>query len=168
MSLQEELKQSLQGKAPSAHVYQNLSLDSQRGKGRKADLLVLHKTGIYLVLCREYTGFVYGKKTAKYWVQRDEEGKGDYFPNPVLEAEQAVAALEKKCRGISAYIHPVVVHGDNDRIVDMDVSSDDLTFCSKDFFLATFMLREFEKELIDPATRDTFIKQFTMLQMLSK
>lgn len=168
MSIQEELIAGLQEKAPSAKVYQNISLDSKRGKGRKADLLVLHKTGVYPIFIREYEGMLYAEEDSRYWILRTNAGEGDYFENPIAEAAKAAESLALKCRSAAEFIQPIVIYGEATKIVELKRTKDQIMFCGKDYFLATMMCKEYEEELIDPAMRDILVKQFTMLQMLSK
>lgn len=168
MTLQEELIAGLREKAPGAKIYRDINLNSLRGKGTKADLLVLHKSGVYPVFIREYEGMIYGQEDSRYWILRNREGEGDYFPNPLTEAEKAAASLAQKCRSASPFIKPVVIYGEETKIVELTRTGEDVLFCGKDYFLATMMCKEYEEEEVDPAMRDTLIKQFTMLQMLSK
>ena len=169
MSVPEYMLTALSEKAPSARVFSNITLDGKRGKGLKADLLIVHKTGIYPVYYCDKEGYVYGAESAKCWILRSNEGEGDYFTNPLITARQATEALLSKCRGIEPrFVKPIVLYSDNTNIVDVSIKGTDIAFCGEEYFLAQFLLKEYEDEVVDAPTRDTIIKQFTMLQLFSK
>ena len=167
MGLKEHIEVGLTAKCPSARVYRDIYLDSKRGKGAKADFLILHKTGLYLVLTLNHACMVYGDEKADRWVLKYQDGQTEYFENPVRTALDNAALLDRKCRGMGQYVKPVILFCDEAHIVEMKVESN-VAVETADLFLSNMMVQEYAKDIIPPATRDQLAKQLQLLEMLSK
>lgn len=167
MAMKERLEVGLKAKCPTAQVFRDIYLDSKRGKGAKADFLILHKTGIYMVLTLNYDCMIYGNEGANQWLLKYDDGETDYFPSPTQQLHENVELLNKKCRGIGPYVKPVIVFSEESRIVELKLTSN-VQACGEALFLAGMLSKEYEQEIIPASTRDQFAKQLKMLELLSK
>lgn len=166
MKLKDQILDGLTAKVPDARVFENIRLDSRRG-GETADLILLHRTGVYVLLLLDLDGMLYGSESTGQWKLKEQDGSVQYLPDPIQKAQQHCSLLSKKARGIGDFLIPAVVYGNNTWVVDSQVSSP-VTFSGPEYFLSELLLREQGSDFISAKQRDVFAKQLAMLQMLSR
>lgn len=167
MTLAEEVKSGIAQTVPDARVFTDIQLDSRRGEdGERANLVVLHRSGVYLIDLLDLSGMLYGSSATGQWKLKQNDGSETYITDPVQRCLQQEQFLSRKARGIGPYLRPVILYGDDTWIVDCTVDPS-VSFSGVSLFLSELMLRSHDKEVIPAAQRDIFAKQLTMLQMLS-
>lgn len=167
MSLKTDLKNGLKEKCPTARYFQDLYLDSTRGKDAKADCLIVHRTGVYMLYLMNYDCMIYANEKANRWLMKYEDGESEYFKSPIEILQKNISLLNKKCRGMGEHVIPVIICSEDTRIVEMKLESD-VPVVGLELFLSTMKLKEYEKEIIPAKQRDLWCKQLQMLEMLSK
>lgn len=167
MRLKEKLLSGISGKVPDARVFEQIRLDSKRENGERADIILLHRTGVYVILLLDLDGMLYGSESTGQWKLKHEDGSVEYLSDPVARAKKHCDLLSRKARGIGDYLRPVILYGDNTWVVDSQVSSP-VTFSGPDYFLSELLLHQGDADVVPAPKRDAFAKQLTMLQMLSK
>ena len=167
MTLQETLETKLEAFGPELSVFTNLYLDAHRERGEQADMVLLHKTGIYLLELVDVDGMIYGSESTGQWTLRRPDGTATYLEDPVRKSFVHADLLSKKCKGMGPYLIPYVIWGEHAQIVDLQVKSD-ITLCGPELFLSKLRLQEFANTVIPAKTRDGFAMQLKMLQMMSK
>ncbi|MDD5886361.1 MAG: nuclease-related domain-containing protein [Oscillospiraceae bacterium] len=167
MDVKTALQSGLRKKIPDARVFADLQLDARRNGGERADLCILHRSGVYLVLIEDLDGMLYGSEQTGQWKLKKPDGTVSYLEDPVRKSLRHEELLEKKVRGIGSFLHPVIVYGENTWVVEKQISSPVL-FSGSDYFLSHLMLAAQQEEVLSAAQRDIFAKQLTMLQMLSR
>lgn len=166
MNVKDQLLDGLSKKVPDARIFENIRLDSRRG-GESADLILLHRTGVYVLLLLDLDGMLYGSESTGQWSLKSKEGSVQYLPDPIQKSRKHCDLLSKKARGIGDYLIPAVIYGENTWVVDSQVSSP-VTFSGPEYFLSKLLLREQGEDFVSARQRDVFAKQLTMLQMLSR
>ncbi len=168
MTLVETVKQRFHDDYPMIQLFSNLQLDSKRGEGgERADLVALTSSGVYLFLCLDEAGMLYGSDQTGQWKIKHEDGSTVFLKDPVKRNRLHAELLAKKARGIGDSVIPVILYGDQTWIVDVHVQPE-VRFSGVDLFFSEFALAQQKPDLIPPAQRDVFAKQLKMLQMLSK
>ncbi|WEG16642.1 nuclease-related domain-containing protein [Alkalihalophilus pseudofirmus] len=78
----------------SYKLLSNLYIPRKNGTTTEIDLMMIHKTGIYVVESKNYSGWIYGHENQKYWVQTLESKKKNRFYNPIWQNEIHIKALK--------------------------------------------------------------------------
>lgn len=167
MNVKDQLLDGLSKKVPDARVFEKIRLDSRRGDGETADLILLHRTGVYALLLLDFDGMLYGSEATGQWKLKKQDGSVQYIPDPIQKAQKHCDLLARKARGIGDFLVPAIIYSDDTWVVDSQVSSP-ITFSGTEYFLSEILLREQDKDFISAKQRDVFAKQLTMLQMLSR
>lgn len=167
MELLEYLVNGLKDECPDARFFQNIWLDSKRGKGAKADLIVLHASGLYLIELEHQPGRVYGNGKRMNWVLRKDDGTTAFFPNPVVRVKKSAELLARKCNGTGDYIQPVVIFSE-ESLLSQVPKDGDVRICNADDFPIILHMQKGGRARVPAELRDTFAKQLKMLELLSK
>lgn len=167
MRLKEQLLSGISEKVPDARIFEQIRLDSRRENGERADIILLHRTGVYVILLLDLDGMLYGSESTGQWKLKQEDGSVEYLSDPVAKAKKHCDLLSRKARGIGDYLRPVILYGDKTWVVDNQLSSP-VTFSGPDYFLSELLLHQGDADVVPAPKRDAFAKQLTMLQMLSK
>lgn len=98
------------------------------GKEKKTeiDIILLHKSGVYVIESKNYSGSVYGKEEEKTWTQYFyKNGKSYTFFNPIFQNNSHINAL-KYILPSSVPIYSVIVFSDRCEIKGIKVESNDV------------------------------------------
>ena len=67
----------------------NLYIPKENGETTELDVVLLHESGIYVFESKNYSGWIFGTESQKYWTQTLPVGKGrsqkNKFFNPILQ-----------------------------------------------------------------------------------
>lgn len=63
------------------------------GRYSEIDVLLLHKSGIYVFESKNLSGSIYGDENHHKWQRYKPNGKTDYIPNPILQNDKHIEAL---------------------------------------------------------------------------
>lgn len=66
-----------------------------RGETSEIDVLMLHEKGIYVFESKNYSGWIFGSDTQRYWTQMLPNKQKDRFYNPVLQNKTHINALSQ-------------------------------------------------------------------------
>ena len=75
MDVKTALQSGLRKKIPDARVFADLQLDARRNGGERADLCILHRSGVYLVLIEDLDGMLYGSEQTGQWKLKKPDGR---------------------------------------------------------------------------------------------
>ncbi|MED1601722.1 nuclease-related domain-containing protein [Alkalihalophilus marmarensis] len=78
----------------SYKLLSNLYIPRKNGTTTEIDLMMIHKTGIYVVESKNYSGWIYGHENQQYWTQTLENKKKNRFYNPIWQNEIHINALK--------------------------------------------------------------------------
>jgi len=88
-------------------IYKNLKRVSQKreflfnvylpkdGKTTEIDVLLLHKTGIYVFESKNYSGWIFGSEQSPNWTQTLKGGRKNKFYNPIMQNRTHIKALQE-------------------------------------------------------------------------
>ena len=67
----------------------NLYIPKDNGETTELDVVLLHESGIYVFESKNYSGWIFGTETQKYWTQTLPAGRGrslkNKFFNPIMQ-----------------------------------------------------------------------------------
>ena len=163
----ESMARLIAERSDRAFVFENIALGSGKPGGERADFIVLHPSGLYLLLTQEWNGIVSGNEAAEHWVIRTADGTVAYMDDPAGKCRRQAELLSKKCKGISNYLKMVIVHGNESHIAEMNTWEDLQVLSLAEFLEQVSVWDELPVTVPGPA-RDSLKKQLTMLQIFSK
>lgn len=167
MNLKEQVLSGISKKVPDARIFERIRLDSNRENGEIADIILLHRTGVYVILLLDLDGMLYGSEATGQWKLKYKNGSEEYLSDPIQKAKLHCELLSRKARGIGDYLIPVILYGEDTWVVDSQLSSQ-INFSGPDYFISEIKLRERNDDFVSAPNRDMFRKQLMMLQMLSQ
>ena len=93
----------------------DLYIPKPDGGYAQIDVLMIHETGIYVIECKNYTGWIFGSENNLYWYQTLYSGKSgvrkEPFYNPILQNKSHINALSDYLNFQKEYINSCIVFG---------------------------------------------------------
>jgi len=74
----------------------NCYLPAQKGKTSEVDVIMLYKSGIYVIESKNYSGWIFGNESDKTWTQTLNAGKKvhkEHFYNPIMQNQTHIKWL---------------------------------------------------------------------------
>ena len=105
--------------AAGGKVIRDCYLRWDNGTTTQVDDILIFRSGIYVIECKDYSGWIFGNGEHEYWTQTLPYGyRGDYvktnFYNPVKQNRTHIKCIRQKLQNdTSIPIHSIVVFGDN-------------------------------------------------------
>lgn len=76
----------------------NCYLPAQKGKTSEVDVIMIYKSGIYVVESKNYSGWIFGNENDKTWTQTLNAGKRvhkEHFYNPIMQNQTHIKWLRE-------------------------------------------------------------------------
>ena len=93
----------------------DLYIPKPDGGYAQIDVLMIHETGIYVIECKNYTGWIFGSENNLYWYQTLYSGKSgvhkESFYNPILQNKSHINAVSDYLNFHKEYINSCIVFG---------------------------------------------------------
>ena len=113
------------------YILKNVYLTKEDGDTTEIDVILIHETGIYVIESKNYSGWVFGNETDKYWTQSLYGGVDgtvkNRFYNPVLQNRNHVKNLKNHLgtdyKDIPYY--SITVFGEKTDLKKITIKSDD-------------------------------------------
>ncbi len=77
------------------NVLTNIYLDNKNTESTEIDVLAISNKGIYVFEMKNYSGYIYGSESVKYWTQVFNKWSKNKFFNPLRQNYAHVKAVEK-------------------------------------------------------------------------
>ena len=100
-------------------IIRNCYLHWKNGSTTQIDDILIFRSGIYVIECKDYSGWIFGNGNNENWTQTLPYGyDGDYtknsFYNPIKQNQNHIRCIRQKLRSTSMIpIHNIVVFGNN-------------------------------------------------------
>ena len=94
------------------HIIRNVYVPLSDGKTAEIDLVIVHTTGIYVVECKNYSGWIFGSENNKMWTQTYANGQKYQFFNPMTQNKYHINALSKYLEVPDEYFVSYIVFGE--------------------------------------------------------
>lgn len=76
----------------------NLYVPKDDGETTELDIVLLHESGVYVLESKNYSGWIFGTESAKYWTQTLPNGRGrsqkERFFNPIMQNKGHIKWLQ--------------------------------------------------------------------------
>lgn len=73
----------------------NIYLPTENDETTEIDLVFLHRTGIYVIESKNYSGYIYGNEKNKNWLQILNKTTKNYFFNPIWQNKKHIKYLNE-------------------------------------------------------------------------
>ena len=120
-------------------LLRNVYLPAAQGKTTEIDLLYVTRKGIFVLECKNYSGWIYGRSGDRWWLQSLYRGKGllgrtrlekHSFYNPVLQNQGHMKAL-RQVVGEKVPLYSVIVFSDRCRLKKVRVRRREAVVCQQ-------------------------------------
>ncbi len=105
----------------------NCYIPKDNGETTEIDMIMIHRSGIYVFESKNYGGWIFGNEYDKEWTQTLPSGSRaikEHFFNPIMQNKIHIQWLEKLI-GESYHIHSIVVFSNKCTFKSLTVSSPD-------------------------------------------
>ena len=110
----------------------NTYIPNGRGGTTEIDLLFIHETGIYVIESKNYSGWIFGKESDRYWTQQFPNGQKKRFLNPVLQNKGHINALKKLLSDIDEnLIYSTIVFSQRCELKKVKLDSSAILLCRR-------------------------------------
>lgn len=106
------------------HFFFNLYIPRTNGTTSEIDLLMVHKSGLYVFESKNYKGTIYGDEHSQNWCQFFTQSKKYSFYNPIIQNQSHINAI-KSILGKDCPCYNIVVFSD-EAVLKNHIQHDDL------------------------------------------
>lgn len=120
-----KLYQTLQDLPGHKKFISNCYLEKTNAETTEIDIIMIHRTGIYVFESKNYSGWIYGSEDDDVWVQLINTGKSEQaytFYNPVLQNKGHIKWLKtylSKFKGLNYF--SIIVFGNKCELAGFDI-----------------------------------------------
>ncbi len=111
-------------------IFRNLYLP-YRGRTSELDILFLHERGIYILESKNYSGWIFGRQTDKYWTQCLNKKERNRFYNPILQNQTHIKALSQYLSLPGDSIKSIIVFSERCELKSVPPSSETVLICQR-------------------------------------
>lgn len=108
----------------------NCYIPKKDGTRTEIDALMLHRSGIYVIESKNYSGWIFGNEQDENWTQsllgRDYEAHKKRFFNPVLQNKLHIKHLRQYLRAYKMKIYSIIVFSDRCELKSITINSSDI------------------------------------------
>ncbi len=111
-----------------ARFLYNCYLPKDNGETTEIDVLMIHKSGVYVFESKNYSGWIFGNEFQKTWTQTLPSGRKshkEHFLNPIMQNKLHIKWLENQISE-KVPIHSIIVFSERCTLKQVDVSSPDI------------------------------------------
>lgn len=108
--------------AEGARFIGNCYVPMSNGKTCEIDLLMIARSGIFVIESKNYSGWIFGHENSKEWMQSLPNGTRNQFYNPLMQNKAHLYAL-KNIIGNNYPMHSVVVFSDRCELKSIEYST---------------------------------------------
>ena len=98
------------------------------GTTTQIDDILIFRSGIYVIECKDYSGWIFGNSAYEYWTQtlpygyRGDSTKNSFY-NPVKQNQNHIKCIRQKLLNVKSIpIHNIIVFGDNCTFKDLEIT----------------------------------------------
>lgn len=106
------------------NIVKNVFVPLPNGKTAEIDLIIIHSTGIYVIECKNYSGWIFGSAENKNWTQSFANGKKYTFYNPIVQNKYHINSLAKYLSVPENYFKSYIVFGEQSELKKVPADTD--------------------------------------------
>jgi len=148
----------------------NTYLPKDDGTTTEVDVMMLHKTGIYVFESKNYSGWILGTENQKTWTQSlpGKRGKAhkEHFLNPIWQNKLHIKWLQDQL-GEMYSIHSVIVFSDRCELKNIKMTSNEATVIKRNIIKKTIqkMISNYAETITQDQINAIFEKLYPMTQV---
>lgn len=108
-------------------ILSNVYIPKRNGETTELDIILLHKTGIYVFESKNYSGWIFGSETHQYWTQTlpiaHGESQKTQFYNPILQNKGHIKWLRLYLNDSSIPIYSYIVFSNQCTLKEIELTS---------------------------------------------
>ena len=112
----------------------NCYLPKDNGETTEIDVLMIHKSGIYVFESKNYSGWIFGSEHQKNWTQTLPSGRKshkEHFLNPIMQNKLHIKHLEKQIGGDVPF-HSIIVFSERCTLKKIDLETPNVFVIKRD------------------------------------
>lgn len=124
----------------------NCYLPKDEGETTEIDVMMIHKSGIYVFESKNYSGWIFGDEKARTWTQTLPNGKKlrrEHFLNPIMQNKLHIKWLKSQI-GENVPIYSVIVFSDRCTLKKVTITSPEVKVIKRED--AMYTVREMAKD----------------------
>lgn len=131
-----------------ARVIRDCYLTWSNGNTTQIDNILIFRSGIYVIECKDYSGWIFGTSYYDNWTQTLRSGwQGDSiknrFPNPIKQNQKHIECIRQKILyDRSIPIHNIIVFGDNCTFKDIENDSEAYVIKARQLYEAIYRIEQ--------------------------
>jgi len=91
----------------------NCYIPIKTGYWSEIDLIMLHRSGVYVFECKNYSGWISGSEADEYWTQKFQNGHTGDFKSPIIQNKSHIRWLRRFLPKLSEKaVYSVIVFGE--------------------------------------------------------
>ena len=140
---------------PGARLFFNVYLPSKTGYS-ELDIVAVHGSGLYVFESKNYSGWIFGRSSDRYWTQSLNRRTKYRFLNPLLQNKGHLLSLARATGISSELIKPVVVFSERCELKSLSLAKHDVVL--KRSSLGEWLTRESSSTILDDVTQARIIR----------
>ena len=107
----------------------NCYLSKDNGETTEVDVMMIHKSGIYVFESKNYSGWIFGNEKSKTWTQTLPQGRKshkEHFLNPIMQNKLHIKWLINALENENFPIHSIIVFSERCTLKKVEVTSPDI------------------------------------------
>lgn len=120
--------------ADGARFLYNCYLPKDNGETTEIDVLMIHKSGIYVFESKNYSGWIFGSEHQKTWTQTLPNGRKsrkEHFLNPIMQNKLHIKYLEEQI-GFGVPFHSIIVFSERCTLKKIEVRNPNIHVIKRD------------------------------------
>ena len=112
----------------------NCYLPKDNGETTEIDVLMIHKSGIYVFESKNYSGWIFGSEHQKTWTQTLPNGRKsrkEHFLNPIMQNKLHIKYLEEQI-GFGVPFHSIIVFSERCTLKKIEVRNPNIHVIKRD------------------------------------
>lgn len=145
----------------------NLYIPKKNGSTTEIDLLMITETGLYVFESKNYSGWIFGNESNRYWTQSFPNGKKERFYNPIWQNSGHITALKDVLDlNYHPYLKSVIIFSERCQLKNLQVHSSNVNILKRNG-LVKYMRKEIKKGS-KVLTKDDINLLFTQLEKFTR
>ncbi len=127
-----------------ARFIANCYLPKADGELTELDLVMLHRSGIYVLESKNLSGWIFGSENGRLWTQSLPAGKGTHksrFFNPIMQNRLHITALKSRLGDRKTPIYSYIVFSERCELKKINLTSSDAAVLNRDALLPAIRSR---------------------------
>lgn len=150
----------------------NIYLPKGEEKTTEIDVLLIHKTGLYVFESKNYSGWIFGKENERNWTQSIPQGKSskkEHFLNPIWQNKLHIKCLNDVLNE-DLPVHSIIVFSERCELKKVELQSKNVKVIKRDILkdLIDKISAAAEKRIDDNKISEIYEKLYPLTQVSDK